>query len=225
MEARSIDVGEAIRHGWEATKANFSSLAVLVIVAGLLTGIPSWMAETLKESSPGLSFLFRSMGFVVSMLLGIGALRVSLRVHDGQPVSLQHLFIADWPLFWRYVLATLLYGLVVGIGLILLVIPGVVLGVRHVFYGYFILERGARPVEALGQSAAATEGVRWKIFLLMVLLFVLNVVGAALLLVGLLVTIPLTYLTGAWVYRSLTGGTVVQPGRSSPDTLDRSHAA
>ncbi|MGH8526063.1 MAG: hypothetical protein ACREXY_18235 [Gammaproteobacteria bacterium] len=224
MEARSIDAGEAIRHGWDATKANFNSLVVLVIVAGLLTGIPSWIAETLKEPSPGLSFLFRLMGFVMSMLLGIGALRVSLRLHDGQPVSLQDLFIADWPLFWRYILATLLYSLAVGVGLILFVIPGVVLGVRYVLYGYFVLERGARPVEALRQSATATEGVRWEIFLLMLLLLVLNVLGAALLLVGLLFTIPLTYLTGAWVYRRLTGGTVVQPGHASPDTLDRSHA-
>lgn len=225
IQTRSIDVGEAIRHGWETAKANFNSLAVLAIAAGLATGIPSGIAEALKQSNPGLAFLIRLMGFVVSMLVGIGALRISLRLHDGQSVSVEDLFTADWPLLWRYTVATFLYGLVVGIGLILFVIPGIIFAVRYVLYGYFVVERNARPTEAFAQSAAATEGARWEIFLLMLTLLILNALGAALLLIGLLVTVPLTYLSGAWVYRRLTGGVVPQPGPLSPDTLKTSHAA
>lgn len=201
---RRVDVGETIRYGWEVTKANLSLIIVLVIVAALATGIPSGIAESLERPAPALSALFRLASSILSIVVGIGALRVSLRLHDGQDVALRDLFAVDWSTFWRYAVATILYSLIVAVGLVLFVIPGIILAVRYLFFGYFVVEKGARPVEALAQSSAATEGVRWDLFVFAVALLILNVVGAMLLLVGLLVTVPISYLAAARVYRTLT---------------------
>ncbi len=213
MNGRRLDVGETIRYGWTTTKANLGLVILLTIVAGLASGVPSWVADPLERSAPALALLLRLAAFVLSMLVGIGTLRISLLLHDGRPVEVRDLFRADWSLFWRYLLATFAYGLLMGIGFILLVVPGIVLAVRYVFYGYFVLERAARPGTALAQSAAATQGARWDLFILGLALLLLNVLGALLLLVGLLVTIPVSYLALARAYRTLTGGVPApQPG-------------
>jgi len=201
---RRLDGGATIRYGWDVTKANLSLIIVLMIVAALATGIPSGIAESLEQPAPGLAVLFRLASSILSIVVGIGALRISLRLHDGQQVALRDLFAVDWSTFWRYGVATLLYSLVVAVGLVLFVIPGIILAVRYLLFGYFVVEKGARPVEALAQSSAATEGVRWDIFIFILALLLLNILGALLLLIGLLITVPISYLAAARVYRTLT---------------------
>lgn len=205
MDARRLDIGEIVRFAWEKTRSNLSQLIVIMIVAIVANAIPSGMAESLEDSSPGPAALFRLVSFVISMLVGIGAVRIGLKLHDGQPTAISDLFAADWSLFWRYTVATILYALIVGIGLVLFVIPGVIFGVRYLFYAYFVFERGARPVEALAQSAAATQGVRWDVFLFGVVMLLLILLGTIALVVGLLITVPLVYVATARAYRTLTG--------------------
>jgi uncharacterized membrane protein len=206
MSAQKFEIEEMIRDGWEATKANLNTVIVLTIVGGLAIGIPSWIAEVLERSSPFLSGVFRLASAIMSLIVGIGALRVSLRLLDGQPVAVGDLFSADWSLFSRYLVATISYSLIVGFGLLLLVIPGLMFAVRFAFYGYFVVDRDVGPHEALAQSETATQGARLDLFLLGLLLIVLNVLGAMLLFIGLLISIPVSTLAVARAYRTLTGG-------------------
>src|SRR4030067_690356 len=85
------------------------------------------------------------MGAIVSLVVSVGAIRISLRLHDGGSASVRDLFAVDGPLFWRYFLASVLYSLIVAVGFILLIVPGVIFSVRYVFYGYAVVERNARP--------------------------------------------------------------------------------
>lgn len=206
MRAQKFDIEDAIRFGWETTKANLNTVIVLTIAGGLATGIPSWIAEVLERSSPFLSGVFRLASVIMSLIVGIGALRVSLRLHDGQPVAIGDLFAADWSLFRRYLVATIAYSLIVGFGLLLFVIPGLLLAVRFAFYGYIVVERDVGPYEALAQSETATQGARMDLFLLGLLLIVLNVLGAMLVFIGLLISIPVSSLAFARAYRTLTAG-------------------
>lgn len=206
MSAQKFEIEEMIRDGWETTKANLNTVIVLTIAGGLAAGIPSWVAEVLERSSPFLSGVFRLASVIMSLIVGIGALRVSLRLHDSQPVAVGDLFAADWSLFRRHLVATIAYSLIVGFGLFLFVIPGLMFAVRFAFYGYFVVDRDAGPHEALAQSETATQGARLDVFLLGWLLIVLNVLGAMLLFIGLLISVPLSTIALARAYRALTSG-------------------
>lgn len=205
MDTRAFEIGDAIRFGWEKTKANLNLVVVLALAAVLATGIPSAIAEALKESAPALSGLFRLAGSVISLIVGVGATRISLRLHDGGTATVRDLFTVEGPLLWRYFLASLLYALIVAVGTILLVIPGIIFTVRYIFYGYAVVDRGALPMESMRQSAEATKGVWGNVSLFGLVLILLNILGAMLLGVGLLLTAPTSAIAAAWVYRRLTG--------------------
>ena len=205
VNPRAFDVGDAIRFGWEKTKANLNLVVMLTLVVLLAEAVPSVIAEGVGRGSPGLAALFQIAGAIISLVVGIGATRVSLRLHDGGTATVGDLFAVDGPLLWRYFLASLLYCVVVAVGLILLIVPGIIFSVRYVFYSYAVVDRNARPVEALAQSAAATKGVWGTVSLFGLAIFLLNILGALALGVGLLVTLPTSALAVAWVYRRLTG--------------------
>lgn len=220
MDARKFEVGDAIRFGWETTKANLTLVVILTLIAALATGIPSAIAQGFDAGSPVLATVFRLIGAIVSLVVSIGAIRISLRLHDGGSASVRDLFAADGSLVWQYFLASLLYGVVVAVGLVLLIIPGIIFGVRYVFYGYAVVEGNARPLEALARSAAATRGAWRSVSLFGLAIFLLNILGALLLGVGLLVTVPVSALAAAWVYRRLTAtgslATADTAGKSLP---------
>jgi hypothetical protein len=59
---------------------------------------------------------------------------------------------------------------------------------------------GAGALESLSKSTALTSGVKWRIALFMLAILGLNILGLLALLVGLLVTIPVSFLAFAHVY-------------------------
>ena len=220
MDAPKFDVGDAIRFGWETTKANLNLVVVLTLVAALATGVPSAIAQGLDRGSPVLAALFRLIGGIVSLVVAVSAIRISLRLHDGGSAEVRDLFAWDGPTLWRYFLASLLYSVIVAVGLVLLIVPGVIFSVRYAFYGYAVVEQNAGPREALAQSAAATRGAWWTVSLFGLVTILVNILGALLLGIGLLVTVPVTTLAAAWVYRKLTGtGSTATTGAAGPPIL------
>jgi uncharacterized membrane protein len=72
------------------------------------------------------------------------------------------------------------------------------------FVPYIVIDRGLGPIEAMKESWRVTKGHKWQLFLLFLALIGLNILGAIALIVGLLVTIPITMLAAAHAYRTLT---------------------
>ena len=106
-------------------------------------------------------------------------------------------------MFFKYLIGSILYGLIVFAGTILLIIPGIIWGIQFCFYDYFIIDKGLGPIEALKRSSAITRGVKWDLFVFSLILLGINLLGALCLLIGLFATIPTTMVAIAFVYRKL----------------------
>ena len=100
--------------------------------------------------------------------------------------------------------ASIVYGLIVVGGLILLVVPGIYLALRLQFYSYYIIDKNAGSIDSLKMSWKATEGNVINIFLFELLLIGINILGAIALVVGLLVTIPVSVIAVTLLYRKLS---------------------
>src|SRR5690606_24140896 len=98
--------------------------------------------------------------------------------------------------------------LMVGVGLVLLIVPGVILAVVYAFYGFVIVDRGEPVLAALQRSAELTRGHRGELFLFGVVLLGLNLLGALAFGIGLLITSPVSLIAAGYVYRRLAGPTV-----------------
>jgi len=78
------------------------------------------------------------------------------------------------------------------------------LGLKFTFYSYFIVDKGAGPIEALKLSSKITDKVKWRLLLLSLTLAGINILGFLALFVGLFITIPLSTIAKAKVYRQLS---------------------
>ena len=71
------------------------------------------------------------------------------------------------------------------------------------FFKYLIIDKGLGPIEALKESRRITTGQRWQLLLFVLILALLNILGALALFIGLFVTMPVTMIAMAHVYRGL----------------------
>lgn len=68
------------------------------------------------------------------------------------------------------------YGFIVGLGTLLLVIPGIIFMVIYWLYAPAIVVEKAGPFSALGRSAHLTKGRRWHVFGLLLAIFLASLV-------------------------------------------------
>lgn len=197
---------EAIRFGFETTKKNFKFLLIILFILAILSAIPGSINSSLRNF-PLFSFLINAVIWIVQIIVQIGVIKITLAFVDGNKPKVKDLFIIPYKpvymTFLKYWASSLLYGLVVGLGFILLIIPGIIFAIIFQFYSYLIVDKNAGPIEALKKSAAITKGVRWNLFRFGLLLIGINILGALALLVGLLISVPTTMLATAFVYRKL----------------------
>ncbi len=147
---------------------------------------------------------------VLQAAVTMAFIRTALTIHDGQPVDFSNLgtLLAG---FWRYFFTSILYGLIVAGGLILLIVPGVYWAVRYGFAPFLSVDQRLHPVDALRASGRLTEGVKGDVLLFGLAAFGLNLLGAIALGLGLFLTVPMSFLAAAFVLRRLQARVPVQP--------------
>jgi uncharacterized membrane protein len=208
MANKAIPIGESLRFGWETFKKDPYFLMGVFIAISVATGI----LERVSDSMDGLPGLLVDLAcLAVDFLLAIGVIVIVLKLVDGKRPEFADVFNRIH-LILNYGAAAILYGLMIVVGLVFFIVPGVYLAVRFHFFGYFVVDREAGPIEALKMSSDLTEGVRMELFAFGLLLLMLLFAGLCFFLVGVFVALPVASLAMGYVFRYLQ---VPPPGRET----------
>jgi uncharacterized membrane protein len=196
--------GEAIKFGWEKMKKHFWFFVGLLVLTCLLQIIPSGIANIFKKEFFILYVVLIIAAWVIQIIVKMGVIKITLDVIDKDEANLNTLFSCT-QLLGRFILGAILYGLIVTVGFILLIIPGIIWAIKYQFFSYLIIDKNMGPIEAIKKSGEMTSGNKSKLFWLGILFVLINIVGAICLLIGLFATIPTTMVAMAFVYRKLVG--------------------
>jgi uncharacterized membrane protein len=189
---------DALRFGWEATQRNaplFVGLCLLQFVVSSLEG------GSARPHAPG--GLVHLLAQVAGLFLAMGWWRIALRVHDGQPADLGMLKETTLPAFLQYFLVNLVLAIAVGLGTVLLVVPGILAALTLGFAPVIAVDKGVDFSTALLRSVEITRGHRVHLFVLALFALALNLGGLLLLGLGLFATVPTTLMAVVFVYRRL----------------------
>lgn len=99
-------------------------------------------------------------------------------------------------------------GLLIVLGFLCFIVPGVYLAVRWMFAEFYVLDKGMRPLEALKASSELTAGFRWKLFLFGLVTTVLVIAGFFLLIIGAIVAAVVATFGAYKIYKDLQADTV-----------------
>ncbi len=197
----TLSISESLRFGWNAFKRDawvyIGSTAVILIVSLLVNKIGQEVGENF------LGMIVSIAGTVLSWWLFLGLTRMALNSYASLPVKFDMVFKESWNVLWRYAVVAILSLIIVVIGLILLIVPGIIAQVMICLSLFLVLEKNMRPIEALKESRRMTKGKRWTLFLFVLTTVVINLIGAIPAGLGLLVTLPVSLLAFTHIYKAI----------------------
>lgn len=208
-------ISQAIGYGWQKARLWVWVFLPALLLQSALSNTFTWHEESGRQSlhlwwqnlgpqSTGIAFAVTILGIltcIVSAWVEMGIISASVKAARGQDIAFGD-FVLTWDKVGRYIAGEMLCILIVGVGMILLVVPGVIWAMRYCMSGYYIVTQDAGPIEALRLSKAATEGHRSELFGLALRSLGSLILGALCLGVGLLWAMPTVEI--AWASAFLT---------------------
>lgn len=202
---KTFSISKSVSYGWDTATKKLGFFIVLLIIIFAAQIIPSLLTSILDyRNQEGVGFVVRIISWVIQLTVSLGSINVALRIYDRKKTEYADLF-RKIGLIIPYFFGSIVYGLIVLVGLVLLIVPGIIWGIKYRYFVYYMVDRNMGPIDALKASSKLTQGVKWKIFFLGLVLLVINILGILCLVVGLFVTIPLSMMAEVYVYRKLQG--------------------
>ncbi len=227
-----FSVASALRFGWETFKKRpwfFAGAFLLIALAQVvIEGISRAIDAPFGGADSDQAFLGSLASLALSTLVSMGITAFGLAAHD-QPETVE--FSALWhprP-FWKYLGLSLVFALIAVAGVLgfflivatlgslfgrgvslatlvpVYVVLCVILFLIFMFATFSVIDREFGPIKALQESYHITRRHLWDLFVLSLLLFLINLAGLLALVVGLLVSAPVSLLALAHAYRVLSG--------------------
>ncbi|SNR88015.1 hypothetical protein [Desulfurobacterium atlanticum] len=100
----------------------------------------------------------------------------------------------------NYVVMSILKNILIAIGFLLLVIPGIYLSVGYMFSSFLMIDKGLSPWEALETSRKTVHKNWLQYFLFILVIVIVNIIGAIPLGLGFIITIPVSYVAVTKLY-------------------------
>jgi uncharacterized membrane protein len=201
-------VGSAIGFGWETFKTRpwffVGATVVILLLYGAISAITSGIDAAIGGSADEPSLVGSLVSFVLSTFVSMGVTAFYLAAHDNpETVDLTTLWHPE-P-FWKFLIASLLVGLAIGIGFVLLIVPGIIAAIFFMFTHFAVIDKGLGPIEAMKESMRIGRGYRWPLLGFIVLIALIIMAGFLALVVGILVAMPVAALAATHAYRVLSG--------------------
>ena len=202
----NISISSLFSQGWSDFKQHWKvalgSFIILAIIQIVLSSFGYQIDPVTGEESG--SRLMTLVGTLASVFLTIGITKLYIALSRDEEASIKDMFTStNASTFVNYLVASILYGIMVFIGFLFIIIPGIILVCVFYPYYYYIIDKGAGILESFSLAKDATKGHRMTIFVTILAIALLNIVGLLALVIGLLVTLPLSMLIGVRLYRAL----------------------
>jgi uncharacterized membrane protein len=190
----TLEVGAAISYGWNKFVQYIGQIILIVLIIFGVNIVINVVSQGVD--SIALSLVVSIAGFIISMILQLGLIRVGLRITEGQKPEVSMLFETDH--LGPYILASILFGIGILLGLIALCIGALVVAFFLWFYGFFIVDQNQDAVESLTSSFNLVKNNIGQVLVFALVAIILNVVTCGL-------ASAIVMIATAYAYKVLTG--------------------
>ncbi len=209
-----IDMGDMFSRTWEIFKQNFGACFVagliMIVLNAVAGGIVGAMFGLALQDLDGVAYFGASLiQQLVTQAIGayfyLGMIAFMLRVARGQPTDFATLFSGHRWLVYGFFVQIIIFLAIIG-GIILLIIPGIIIGLMLSQSLFMIVDQDTDIGGALRRSVEVTDGNKWTLFATYLVAGIASMVVALFTCgLGVLVVVPYMNLLAAVVYLGVTG--------------------
>ncbi len=164
-----FDMGRVASRTFGVIGRNF---VVFVLLALVMAGLPQAITRYFAQARPAglgleaslLSIVFGLVGFIALSVLQAALVHGTLSDLNGKKASFGDCLATGIRFLWPVLGVSILTGIAIGFGFLLLIVPGVLLGLAWCMNVPAVVVERKGVMESFGRSADLTRGYRWPIF-------------------------------------------------------------
>tara|TARA_R110000823_G_scaffold72511_3_gene166748 strand:- start:64 stop:795 length:732 start_codon:yes stop_codon:yes gene_type:complete len=179
-------------YGWQQMWKHFLYLFLVLIIVGIAESPTSIVRDSDAENSPGmiiLQILAAVYWLLVFSVVKYGGNLMYLRAIRNEKFEISEMFDGFKKNYINIILANLLTFAIIGLGFVLLIVPGIILACRLAFVSYLVMDKNMEPVAAIEKSWEMTKGHGWQIFGMGLLIIPIVIGGLLCFIVGIVFSI------------------------------------
>ncbi|UCF79420.1 MAG: hypothetical protein JSW03_04035 [Candidatus Eiseniibacteriota bacterium] len=200
------DVGWSFSNGWQVLWKYFLELLLISIVLFLFS-LPTWLSEAAEHVHIGAAVLLWLFTVIYGVLL-LAPIEYGVAFGFLKAARLDRLDVKDiFEVFQNWanaVLANILVAFIVGVGILLLIIPGIVFACKLAFVPYIIVDRKLDAIQAVKESWRMTNGHALTVFLVGLLAIPISLAGLLCFIVGIIPAVMWIRLAFASLYHAVS---------------------
>jgi len=231
--AQPADGPSAIKYGWEKFLEHWQAVLVALVIGFVIIVVLGAIGFLLQRSLTSVdechvritnngivrssgcgdsvstfTQLFAAALFQFLILLGMSILqlfviRATLMIVRGEPLDASKVMTMDR--LGSYVLGAIIVGILSFVGFLLCILPGIAVAIFTVFWGYFLVDKGLSPIEAITASFNLVKDNFGPVIIFWLLSILVTIAGAIVCGVGLIVAIPVVVIATGYMYMRLQG--------------------
>lgn len=182
-EDRRVSIGRLLSRAFGTIGSNpVATLGIAFLFGALPSLLLTYAVQVLgteaftalgTAAAIGIAVFSVFTAILLAMITQGALVRATVAHSEGRKSSLAESAMAGLRVALPLFLLALLSALGIGLGFLLLIVPGVILYVMWSVAAPALVEERLGPIEALGRSSDLTRGARWKIFGLILVILVL----------------------------------------------------
>ena len=200
-------VVSSYKNGWGKLWKYFLELFLIGIIYAVITS-PGMVSRTTDAGdvllgTGLLGIVLFAYGLLIAGPVEYGTASAYLKAARGDKLEIKDMFAA-FRNYWNVVLANLLVYIIVSVGFVLLIVPGIIFACKLAFTPYLVVDRKMEVIEAVKESWRMTNGHAWKVFLIGLLAILISIAGLIVFGVGIIVAVMWISLALASLYYAVS---------------------
>jgi hypothetical protein len=171
---RLYPIGKLFRDAWREYKSKFSTLAKIILVPAVIVAL----GNALLSQHGTVAVVGSLIYFVGCIVLIFASIALLFAIIAGTDFA--ESYRRSPGIFWSFVWVSVLGGVATLGGFVMLIVPGILMGIWFLFSRYLVIAENRRGLNALMQSREYARGYWWAIFGRMLLVSIMvGIIAAA----------------------------------------------
>jgi len=203
----NTNAGDNYSKGWKLSFAVFIELILVTLISAVIQ-MPSGAMQQIKPDDyewimAPIAIFGIVYGIFISGPIAMSADWVFLKAVRREKIVIKDMFSVFERNYWNAVVAGLVKGIIIIIGFLMLIVPGIIFACRLAFVNYLIIDEKMEALEAVKASWAMTKGHGWTIFGMAMLGFLIVIAGLMVLFFGVFISAMWITASFAVLYHSV----------------------